>query len=242
MKYRFVKKRQEISTKEVNSFKDFDIVLKGSKRLLDFAYKGKLLWTLTVPVAIVSYILVVNNSPKEAPVVTEQEPTIEVVTDIPENVKEAIPTEKEATVEQGSGKNEIKKPAAQPIPVEKQPVQEKLVQPSSEIESSKDLIKEDVYIKAMPATGFEDFYAFIDKELTYPELARKDSIVGHVKVLFAIDDQGKVGRVTVLESLGDLFDNEAIRVIKRVPDWKAATFNGAPVLSRMSIVLKFKIQ
>jgi periplasmic protein TonB len=240
MKYRFVKKRQEISTEDINSMKDFDTVLKGSRRLLDFAYKGKLLWTLTVPVAIVTYILVTNQSKADEPVNIEEPLTKEIASDLPEATIEELPENKpeEKTVTP----TEVKEDEPKAVVSKPVPAQEKLEQPSEEIESSKDLLKEDVYLKAEPVNGFEDFYAFIDKELTYPELARKDSIQGQVKVLFAIDEMGKVDRVTIVESLGDLFDNEAIRVIKRVPDWNAATFNGEPVLSRMSIILTFKIQ
>jgi TonB family protein len=216
--------------------KDFDTVLKGSRRLLDFAYKGKLLWTLTVPVAIVTYILVTNQSSSDESMNLDEPVTKEIASDLPDAAIEELPAEKEVTLIKADTEN------SKSNTLESTTAQEKLEQPSEAIESSKDLLKEDVYLKAEPVTGFEDFYAFIDKELTYPELARKDSIEGQVKVLFAIDEQGKVDKVTILESLGDLFDNEAIRVIKRVPDWKAATFNGEPVLSRMSIILSFKIQ
>ena len=240
MKYRFVKKRQEISTEEINSMKDFDTVLKGSKRLLDFAYKGKLLWILTVPVAIVIYILVYNQSSADETVNIDEAGTTEIASDLQENTIEELPVNKSENKEADPAKIVGAKPKASIT--ESAPVQQKLEQPSEAIESSKDLLKEDIYLKAEPITGFVDFYAFIDKELTYPELARKDSIQGQVKVLFAIDETGKVDKVTIVESLGALFDNEAIRVIKRVPDWKAATFNGEPVLSRMSIVLSFKIQ
>ena len=241
MKYRFVKRRQEISTEEINSMKDFDSVLKGSRRILDVAYKGKLLWTLTIPVAIVVYILAVNQpnavEPIQPQLETEQPPKEKAVEQLPEEKKEeplaSVPIEKKAV-----------KPVAKPVekskPVQQEP--EEFEQPAAEIESSKELIKEDVYIKAAPKIGFEEFYSFIDNELTYPELARQDSIQGHVKVLFAIDREGQVGNVTILESLGDLFDNEAIRVIKRSPIWNPATFNSEPINSRMSIKLTFKIK
>ncbi len=219
--------------------KDFDTVLSGSKRLLNFAYKGKILWTLALPVVIVTYILISNQTPNEDQVNVEESMSKEVQSDL-----------SEATIkEQYAKKQEENRAVSAKIAVTETednsvvtPAQEKFEQPSDAIESSKDLLKEDIYLKAQPIAGFEDFYAFIDKELTYPELARKDSITGQVKVLFAIDEKGKVDNVTILESLGVLFDNEAIRVIKRLPDWNAATFNGEPVLSRMSIVLSFKIQ
>ncbi len=241
MKYRFVKKRPEISTEEINSLRDFDSVLKGSRRILDFAYKGKLLWTLTIPVAIVVYTLVVNQTPVQEPQDHElNQPAQEEVPATPLQEQEADeePKKPEAKPEIQPTESVAKKAEPQKPIVEK--LEQPLEQPTEDNETSEELIKEDIYLKAEPKMGFKDFYAFIDNELTYPELARKDSIQGHVKVLFSIDKAGAVSGVTVLESLGDLFDNEAIRVIKRIPEWNPATFNGEPVPSRMSLKLTFK--
>ncbi len=241
MKYRFVKRRQEVSTEEINSLRDFDLVLKGSRRLLDIAYKSKLLWTLTIPVAVVVYTLAVNQPAVEEPV-QEEQPIQEEVLDKSSEQKEEIIQEEQPKVEEP--KTVVSTPPKKEsdrsqVP---DPLESKFQQPAEEIETSSELLKEDILIKAAPKMGFEKFYQFIDRELTYPELARKDSIQGHVKVLFSVDRAGKVSNITIAESLGDLFDNEAIRVMNRLPDWNPATFNGEPVSSRMSIKLTFKIK
>uniref|UniRef100_UPI00404818D4 energy transducer TonB n=1 Tax=Roseivirga sp. TaxID=1964215 RepID=UPI00404818D4 len=101
--------------------------------------------------------------------------------------------------------------------------------------------KEDVFVGAQPKMGFDEFYSFIDNELTYPQSAKTNILEGYVKLLFAISAEGKISDFVIQETLGEAFDKEAIRVLNLVGDWLPATFNSEPVKSQFSIKMKFKL-
>ena len=50
-----------------------------------------------------------------------------------------------------------------------------------------------------------------------------------VRINFKVDVDGTVTGFTVLQSAGREFDNEVIRVLKKMPRWKPAMQNGRPV-------------
>ena len=50
-----------------------------------------------------------------------------------------------------------------------------------------------------------------------------------VLINFMVDADGSVTRFTVVQSAGAAFDNEVIRVLKKMPRWKPALQNGHPV-------------
>lgn len=97
-----------------------------------------------------------------------------------------------------------------------------------------------IYVQSEPVDGFPDLYAYFGRELSYPEVA--DSLEGVVVVVFTINPQGRPEKITIEKSLGLAFDQEAIRLIENMPDWKPATFNHEPVSSRLSIPITFQIQ
>ena len=88
-----------------------------------------------------------------------------------------------------------------------------------------------------PVRGFKE----IQKNLFYPEFARKDGVEGKVLVAAVISETGEVIEAQIIESLGAECDKEAIRAIQSVA-WKPATKNGAPVRSQISIPIYFKLQ
>ncbi|CAD5269135.1 MULTISPECIES: energy transducer TonB [unclassified Imperialibacter] len=238
MKYQFVKKRQEISTEQIHSLRDFDSVLAGSKQVSGLAYSGKLLWGLAVIPAIgIIYLLTLGR-----PSVSDKQPTLAEVP-VKEEAVSASPPVEAAPATRLNDQTQTPSPSQDPVtkPKTSTPTEKKNEQPSENQETNQ-VQKEDVYLNAEPKDGFDLFYAFIESELTYPELARKDSVQGYVKVMFSVDVDGTLKDISIVESLGDLFDNEAIRVIKRSPAWKPASFNGYPVSSRMSIKLTFKVE
>jgi TonB family protein len=105
--------------------------------------------------------------------------------------------------------------------------------------SSKSRIRENAVLDESPAPvgGFKE----IQKNLFYPEFARKDGIEGEVLVEAIIDERGEIVETKIIESLGAECDKEAIRAIQSVR-WKPATKQGIPVRSQVSIPINFKLQ
>ena len=98
------------------------------------------------------------------------------------------------------------------------------------------------FVEAKPQNGLKEMYAFLNAELVYPKEHLSENIEGEVLVNFSIDTTGKVIKVTTETSLGDAFDQEAMRVIQAMPLWHPATVNGTPIESKLAIPLYFNIQ
>ncbi len=97
-----------------------------------------------------------------------------------------------------------------------------------------------VDVQAEPVKGFPDLYAYFARELTYPEVA--DSVDGVVVVAFTINTEGRPEKISIEETIGLAFSQEAIRLIENMPQWKPATFNGRPMATRLSLPITFQVQ
>jgi TonB family protein len=100
----------------------------------------------------------------------------------------------------------------------------------------------DVYLQAEPIDGYAALYEYFNTHLNYPEGAIPDSIQGVETVAFTINRDGRPEKITIRQSLGKLFDDEAIRLINTMPHWKPATLNGEPIASQLSIPLTFRLE
>lgn len=98
------------------------------------------------------------------------------------------------------------------------------------------------YVDAIPVDGIAALYDYFDSTLKYPEEALPDSIQGVTLVTFTINVQGKAEKVVIEKSLGEMFDQEALRVINGMPIWHPASINGQDIKSKVSIPLTFRIE
>jgi TonB family protein len=101
---------------------------------------------------------------------------------------------------------------------------------------------ETIYKQAEPANGYPALYEYFGRELKYPAESIGDSIQGVVIAVFTINKLGVPENISIEQSLGPAFDRETLRVINRMPPWKAATYNQKPVNSRISLPLTFQIK
>ncbi|MEI6882820.1 MAG: TonB family protein, partial [Bacteroidota bacterium] len=77
--------------------------------------------------------------------------------------------------------------------------------------------------------------AFLEKNLEYPDYERDAEIQGTVKIGFTIEKDGSISNVRVVKSVSQGLDDEALRVVKMMPRWTPAEYNGAKV--RLNFVL-----
>lgn len=78
--------------------------------------------------------------------------------------------------------------------------------------------------------------------LRYPQEAVRNGIQGRVHVTFTIEKDGKISEVVVQKGVDPLLDEEAVRVIKASPKWKAAKKDGKAVRSYITIPVDFKLE
>jgi protein TonB len=88
--------------------------------------------------------------------------------------------------------------------------------------------------------GFVNLFKFINENLKYPEVAVKNKIEGTVFIRFVVMKDGSIGEVEVLKGIPELND-EAVRVVKQMPKWKAGTNKGEPVDVFFTMPIKFKL-
>lgn len=92
-----------------------------------------------------------------------------------------------------------------------------------------------------PQGGMSAFYAFVGKQMKYPNQARRMGIEGKVFVQFVVDKDGSITDVQAVKGIGAGCDEEAVRVIKSSPKWKAGKQRGRPVKVRMILPITFKL-
>ncbi len=102
------------------------------------------------------------------------------------------------------------------------------------------------FISVQQMPEFEDGMAklmeFVSKNIRYPENAKRNKIEGMVVVSFVVEPDGNVGEVTILKGLGYGTEEEALRVIKRLPRWKPGVQNGIKVPVRMTIPIRLELR
>lgn len=70
---------------------------------------------------------------------------------------------------------------------------------------------------------------FINSERHYPAEAFEKGIQGRVVCGFVVNPDGHISDVTVMKSIEESLDKEAIRVISNMPPWQAGTIADTPV-------------
>lgn len=89
--------------------------------------------------------------------------------------------------------------------------------------------------------GLAALYKFVSSRLKYPESALEGGIQGTVFVKFVVDEKGRVGDLSVLNKPGFGFDEEALRVVSIIPNFKTpAKVNGEAVKVYYQLPIKFK--
>ena len=89
--------------------------------------------------------------------------------------------------------------------------------------------------------GEEERVNFLVKNIKYPEEARKNGISGTVFITFIIEKSGEITNIKVLKGVDEILDNEAIRVISIMPDWKPGMQRGKPVRVQFNMPIQFNL-
>ena len=106
--------------------------------------------------------------------------------------------------------------------------------------------KEPVYevVKTMPEFngGFDALVNYLVTNVKYPEEAKKNNITGTVFVSFIVEKSGKVTNPSILKSANPLLDDEALRVVAAMPNWKPGLNDeGVAVNVKFNLPIKFAL-
>jgi periplasmic protein TonB len=83
--------------------------------------------------------------------------------------------------------------------------------------------------------------SFIANNTKYPEIAKENGIQGRVFVQFIIDEKGKVTNVKIARGVDPYLDQEALRVVKLIPDWKPGKQRGKAVPVNFIVPINFRL-
>jgi TonB family protein len=83
---------------------------------------------------------------------------------------------------------------------------------------------------------------YLAKNLRYPARAAEDDIQGTVYVSFVVKTDGRITNVKLLRGIGGGCDEEALRVVLKMPQWKPGYLNGKKVDVLYHMPVHFKLQ
>jgi len=91
--------------------------------------------------------------------------------------------------------------------------------------------------------GEKALFGFLQKHVSYPESVKEMGGKGTVAITFVLDKEGNVTEVTALKaSKYSELNNEALRVVKKLPKWNPGKHKGQPVKSRMILPIRFELK
>jgi TonB family protein len=82
---------------------------------------------------------------------------------------------------------------------------------------------------------------FLQDNIVYPKDALEKKIQGRVRIEFKILKTGEMTEIKVAQSVHPLLDNEALRVVRLMPNWKPAKSNGEAVEFIQCIPVRFTL-
>ena len=90
--------------------------------------------------------------------------------------------------------------------------------------------------------GMKEAIKYIQTHIQYPPAAIYKKIQGRVWIESVIDRNGKVVQPKVAYSVHPLLDQEALRIVRMMPDWKPGKLNGETVKVKYSFPVTFRIE
>ncbi len=99
-------------------------------------------------------------------------------------------------------------------------------------------------VESMPEYpgGVEKLAEYLANNIKYPQLARETGTQGKVFVNFVVEPNGDVSNVKVLRGIGGGCDEEAVRVIKNMPNWKPGKQRGKAVRVSYMVPVNFVLK
>ena len=101
-----------------------------------------------------------------------------------------------------------------------------------------------VMVEEMPEFpgGEKEMMTWISSNVKYPPEAVKNKISGLVLVSFTVSGTGKVQNVKTVRGVTPALDEEAVRVIKSMPDWKPGRQQGKPIDVEYTVPVQFMLE
>lgn len=83
---------------------------------------------------------------------------------------------------------------------------------------------------------------WLSNNISYPEAAQQNNVQGRVIVKFVVEKDGSIGSPTIVKGVDRDLDQEALRVVRKMPKWQPGKNNGQPVRSYFNLPVTFRLQ
>jgi TonB family protein len=93
----------------------------------------------------------------------------------------------------------------------------------------------------VPIFPYGDVKAYLNKNIRYPQQAIDKGIHGRVIVQMVIDTLGNVTNVQVVRGISPELDEEAVRVVKSMPQWKPGKRHNKTAPIKYTLPVDFKL-
>ena len=91
--------------------------------------------------------------------------------------------------------------------------------------------------------GDAELFKWLAENIKYPSEARENGLQGKVIVRFLVEKDGSIKNVELVrDGVGGGAGNEALRVVKKMPNWKAGRQNGKAVRVQFTLPITFKLE
>jgi len=90
--------------------------------------------------------------------------------------------------------------------------------------------------------GDTALYRFLAENIHYPDSAKTAGIQGRVFITFVVNTDGSISDARVLRGIGGGCDEEALRVVKSMPNWIPGKQRGKPVRVQYNLPIKFSLK
>ncbi len=89
--------------------------------------------------------------------------------------------------------------------------------------------------------GESAMYRFLSEEISYPSAASRANVQGRVVVQFVVEKDGSISEPSILKGIGFGADEEALRVVGKMPKWNPGKQNGENIRVKYTIPILFSI-
>ena len=114
-------------------------------------------------------------------------------------------------------------------------------EPLPEPEEPAEEEEEDFFVAVENMPELKGGLGELQKQINYPDMARKAGIEGRVIIQFIVNEKGEVEDPRVIRGIGGGCDKEALRVVKQAK-FEPGRQRGNPVRVQYSLPITFKLQ
>jgi periplasmic protein TonB len=110
------------------------------------------------------------------------------------------------------------------------------------MEKDKDGVYNKTEVMPVYPGGETALSSFIGDNITYPQDAVDQNTEGTATVTFVVDEKGKVTNPVITgKPVGHGLDEEAVKVVSKMPAWKPGMIKGKAVKTRLQLPVTFKL-